>query len=61
MKSFKKLKEEIEIFIENLEVLLDRKLMKDIKESLSTLEEENLISFETFLQKYLNFFNFWWF
>ena len=51
MKSFKKLKEEIEIFIENLEVLLDRKLMKDIKESLSTLEEENLISFETFYYK----------
>jgi hypothetical protein len=46
-----KIREEIDSFIETLEILKDEELLKDIEEAIKDVEEGNVISFDDLVKE----------
>ena len=47
-----RIREEIDSFIETLEILEDEELLKDIEEGIKDVEEGNVISFDNLLKEF---------
>lgn len=47
-----KIREEIDSFVETLEILKEKETLKSIKKGIKDMEDENFISFDELIKKY---------